>query len=160
MRKSCAIVIACLLLSVCGCATTADTARTNPVKPESNSANASSNENSKSSRPDQTSPDYRFTNGSSATGIPFEINANKIYLRVKINDAGPFWFILDSGAAFDVVDSKQARALGLKLSDASEVRGAGEGSVSIAVGTGVTLRLPGLEYVKQSVTVLPIDSSI
>ena len=103
--------------------------------------------------------DYRFLSGSSATDIPFELNANKIYLRVHINKA-PFWFILDSGAIFDVLDKEWARALSVKLSDEDEVRGAGEGSVQMAVGSGVTLRLPGLEIVKPSITILPIHSSI
>lgn len=103
---------------------------------------------------------YRFASGSSATDIPFEINFNKIYLPVHINQKGPLWFILDSGAAFDVLDEEWARKLDVKLSDTTAVRGAGEGSVQMAVGTGVSLRLKGLEIVKPSITILPIRSSI
>ena len=38
--------------------------------------------------------EYRFNKGSSAENIPFELNANKPYLQVRINGAGPYWFIL------------------------------------------------------------------
>src|SRR5690348_12979456 len=109
---------------------------------------------------DQKSFEYRFASGSSATGIPFEINLNKIYLNVRVNDKGPLSFILDSGAAFDVLDDEWARTLNVKMSNESTVRGAGEGSVQMAVGSGLSLSLKGLEIVKPSIAVLPIHSSI
>jgi predicted aspartyl protease len=109
---------------------------------------------------DSKSFDYRFASGSSAKDIPFELNANKIYLSVRVNEKGPLSFILDSGAAFDVLDTEQAKALNMKLSDETTVRGAGEGSVQTAVGTGLSLSLKGLEILKPSITILPIHSSI
>lgn len=109
---------------------------------------------------DPKSFEYRFASGSSATGIPFEINLNKIYLDVRVNDKGPLSFILDSGAAFDVLDEEWAKTLNVKMSNESTVRGAGEGSVQMAVGSGLSLSLKGLEIVKPSIAVLPIHSSI
>lgn len=118
------------------------------------------NQNSSSAQRDSKPVEYRFTSGSSAKDIPFEINANKIYLRVQVNNKGPFSFILDSGAGFDVLDVQQARALNVKFSDETAVRGAGEGSVNISEGSGVSLSLAGLEIVKPNITILPIHSSI
>ena len=122
--------------------------------------NPAGNRESATAQRDSKPFEYRFSSGSSAKDIPFEINANKIYLRVQVNNKGPLSFILDSGAAFDVLDEEQARALNVKLSDETVVRGAGEGSVRISAGSGVSLSLAGLEIVKPNITILPIHSSI
>src|SRR5438477_10554320 len=55
--------------------------------------------------------EYRFNKGSSAENIPFELNANKPYLQVRINGAGPYWFILDTGSVSTVVDTELAKML-------------------------------------------------
>ena len=102
----------------------------------------------------------RFDSGSSAYDIPFETNANKIYLPVRINGGGPFWLILDSGAAFDVIDRRRAEALGLALSEAGEVSGAGERSVSMAVASDVKMSLAGVEFGAARVNVIPVGDSI
>ena len=157
--KGCIVIAACLTLLAVGCTPAANTAQSNAIVPALNSDQASPVANRESS-PAQLDSRYRFATGSSAPDIPFELNANKIYLSVRINDQGPFSFILDSGAAFDVLDEERAKALGVKWSDGSVVTGAGEGSVIIAVGTGVSLSLAGLEIVKPNITILPINSSI
>jgi hypothetical protein len=102
----------------------------------------------------------RFASGASAQAIPYEINANKIYLPAKVNGVAQCWFILDSGAAFNVVDEDQVKPLGLSLSDISAVRGAGEQSVNIATGSAVKISLPGVEFQEPQVTVLPVSGSI
>jgi hypothetical protein len=113
-----------------------------------------------SAKTGQVALTYRFTSGSSTRGIPFEFNLNKPYLRARINDAGPYWFLLDNGASFNVVDAARAKELGIALSGGSEERGAGEGTITSTVGAGVSLRLPGLELLKQNVTVIPLSSAI
>lgn len=138
---------ACLVILALAC--------TSPVNTSS-----TGNQGSSTAQRDSKSFEYRFTSGSSAKDIPFEINANKIYLRVHVNNKGPLSFILDSGAAFDVLDEEQARALNVKFSDETVVSGAGEGSVHISAGTGVSLSLAGLEIIKPNITILPIHSSI
>jgi Aspartyl protease/PDZ domain len=157
--KGCIVIAAYLTLLAIGCSPVANTAQSNVIVPALNSDQGSPVAKRESS-PAQLDSRYRFASGSSAADIPFELNANKIYLSARINDQGPFSFILDSGAAFDVLDEERARALGVKWSDGSVVRGAGEGSVNIAVGNGVSLSLPGLEIVKPNITILPINSSI
>jgi predicted aspartyl protease len=153
------VIVACLTLLVVGCSPTVNTAHSNVIVPAPNSGQAVPAVKREYS-PAGLDAGYRFTSGSSAPDIPFELNANKIYLSVRVNNQVPLSFILDSGAAFDVVDEERARTLGVKSSDPSVVRGAGEGSVRIAVGTGISLSLPGLEIVKPTITILPINSSI
>ena len=139
--------VACLVILAVAC--------TSPVN-----TSPAGNHDSSAAQSDSKPFEYRFTSGSSAKDIPFEINANKIYLRVQVNNKGPLSFILDSGAAFDVLDEEQARALNVKFSDEAVVRGAGEGSVHISAGAGVSLSLAGVEIVKPNITILPIHSSI
>ena len=102
----------------------------------------------------------RFASGSSAYDIPFETNANKIYLPARINGAGPFWLILDSGAAFDVLDRARADALGLALDETGEVNGAGERKVSLAVASDVKVNLVGVEFSSARLNVVPVSDSI
>src|SRR5687768_12493306 len=42
----------------------------------------------------------------SVDGVPF--------VQARVNGAGPFWFILDTGAETDVIDSRLAHELGLQ----------------------------------------------
>ncbi|MDQ1592161.1 MAG: hypothetical protein QOG71_2788 [Pyrinomonadaceae bacterium] len=126
----------------------------NAERPELNAGGAAE------SATGQAPASLRFASGTSARGIPYEVNANKIYLSAKVNNTAPQWFILDSGAAFNVVDEDQVKTLGLSLSDVSAVRGAGEQSVNIATGSAIKIDLPGVEINEPSVTVLPVSASI
>lgn len=60
-----------------------------------------------------TSPDLQFASGQSARGIPFEFVGNHIYLRARVNDSEPLWFLLDTGATASYLDAQQMRSLGL-----------------------------------------------
>lgn len=90
--------------------------------------------------------------------LPFEFNANKIYLPVQVNGAGPFWFILDSGASFDALDKDRAVAAGVQTYGGSTVRGAGEQLVEVTSARGVSLRLGGREVAGEGLAVLPLNS--
>ena len=61
--------------------------------------------------------EVRFTSGRNALKIPFRLYNNHIYLRVAVNGSAPLWFVLDTGA-INIIASKHARALGLKLTPA------------------------------------------
>jgi aspartyl protease/PDZ domain-containing protein len=95
-----------------------------------------------------------------AGAIPFQLNANKVFVQVRINSAGPFWFILDSGAIFNALDKDRAQALGMKLHGSLKVRGVGEASVDATHASGVSLEFGGMELKSQDMTVVPINSSL
>ena len=46
--------------------------------------------------------------------LPFELAGNHIYLAVRVNGAGPFSFVLDTGAGLSVVNRSLAKELKLK----------------------------------------------
>lgn len=60
-----------------------------------------------------TSSDLQFSSGQSARRIPFEFVGNHIYLRARVNDSEPLWFLLDSGAAASYLDGQRVKSLGL-----------------------------------------------
>ena len=48
---------------------------------------------------------------SSAAGVAFELNSNKVYLPVRVNGKGPYPFVLDTGSISNVVDAERAKLL-------------------------------------------------
>src|SRR4051812_32818296 len=49
--------------------------------------------------------------------VPFELNSNKIYLNVKVNDTGPWPFVLDMGSNHSLLDLDLARELKLLVTN-------------------------------------------
>lgn len=103
-------------------------------------------------------PVVHFDKGHEALNIPFEINSDKIYLQVKVDGKGPFWFVLDSGSPSTVVDMQVARKLGLRLSNPQRTGGAGEGSTSMATTQFDTVSLPGLSYKPSRPLAIDVDA--
>jgi hypothetical protein len=61
--------------------------------------------------------------------VPLEIHQDLPYLRVRVNDSEPVWFILDSGASACVVDKDQSKAFGVTITGSRKGQGAGAGTV-------------------------------
>jgi hypothetical protein len=78
------------------------------------------------------SSDLQFSSGQSARRIPFELVGNHIYLRGRVNNSGPLWFLFDTGAAGSYFDARQAKALGLGVQ--------GESKKVVINFPGITLR--------------------
>lgn len=95
-----------------------------------------------------------------ATGtaaIPFDMYANHVYMRGRINDSDSLWVVLDSGASANVIDDGVARALGLEIAGGGMAHGAG-GSVEQGMVRDATLRLPGATLSGASFGVIPLDA--
>ncbi len=60
-----------------------------------------------------SSGDLQFASGQSASRIPFERVGNFIYLRARVNNSEPLWFLLDTGATASYFDAERAKVLGL-----------------------------------------------
>jgi outer membrane lipoprotein-sorting protein len=76
-------------------------------------------------KPKEEGKDYRFTNSTTSTRIPFELVSNHIYLKVKVNNSPPLSFILDTGAGANCLDLTKARELGIQTVGKVEAKGVG-----------------------------------
>jgi len=101
--------------------------------------------------------DVRFTSGRNALKIPFRLYNNHIYLRVAVNGSAPLWFVLDTGA-LNIIASKHARALGLKLTPAGQAVGNGEKTQDMFTTENVSFALPGVTVTRQKFAVLDFEN--
>lgn len=90
--------------------------------------------NAQDSKRVNPSADLQFVSGRSASRVPFERVGNFVYLRARVNNSEPLWFLLDTGATASYFDVDRAKALGLNQHDFAQ---------------GVSLKLPGVELPKQ-----------
>lgn len=100
---------------------------------------------------------FRFDRGNSARDIDFQEDDGHIFLQVRINNSAPLWFGLDTGATHSIIDKRTAQSLGLKSQSTQQVEGAG-GYEEASVFNDVSIGLPGVELMKQTVWGLPLDS--
>jgi predicted aspartyl protease len=75
--------------------------------------------------------------------IPFELHANLIVVRLRVNNSDTLNFILDTGVSITLIsDPKVASALGLVSLRKVKIAGAGgEGDISASISLGSTIRL-------------------
>jgi aspartyl protease len=88
--------------------------------------------------------DAHFSSGNSALAIPFELDDNLIYVRVRVNGSRPLSFILDTGA-HSIIHEKHARTIDLKLKLIGKAGGAGASQPDVyLVMEKVSFSLPGM----------------
>lgn len=90
--------------------------------------------------------------------IPADVTAGLIFLRARVNNSRPMWFVLDSGASsLFVIDSRRAKALGLKLQGrVTRAGGAGPGAYEVAETGRVSISLSGLKFGNQTAAVMAL----
>jgi hypothetical protein len=89
--------------------------------------------------------------------IPFESFGNLVFLQVRVNDSDALRFILDTGADTSVIDAQRAKALGLTPQGKIVASGAA-GSAEATFTKGVSVSLPGVNLLDQTIYVLPLES--
>jgi hypothetical protein len=90
------------------------------------------------------STDAHFASGKRARAIPFELEANVIFLRVGVNGAPPLSFILDTGA-YSIINTRQAKALGLGIQLVGKTDSIGAAQQDVYLVTDrVSFSLPGV----------------
>src|ERR1044072_9214359 len=115
----------------------------------------------RSSRPKPKTPGpiHKFSVGSSAKEIKFELFNHLVVVGARVNNSEPLWFIFDTGASNTVVDTKRAAGLGLKASGKIVATGAA-GNAEAGRVRNVAIKFPGFEVAGLSVYTLPIDEAL
>jgi hypothetical protein len=102
-----------------------------------------------------SAPNYHFTSGTSALGIPFQLSSNFVLVQLRVNNSRPLWFLF-STASTSVVDTRIAKELGLRVQGKEELTATGS-SIGAGSISGVSLALPGVATFNQTVAVLPLE---
>jgi predicted aspartyl protease len=90
--------------------------------------------------------------------LPFRLVDNRVFIPAKINGKGPFWVILDTGAAGTVMRGTADR-LGLKVENESQQSGVGEKKVVAGETHLQELQIGDAHFHGLDVGVLPGDDS-
>lgn len=104
-----------------------------------------------------SSPNFRFASGQSALKIPFELYNNLIFIRTRVNNSSPLWFLLDTGAEISVIKQSRAQSLGLQFEGKGQTEASG-GAAQFLNVKGVTLSLPGADVLNPTVVAMPLGS--
>lgn len=107
-------------------------------------------------KPQAAAQKVRFASGKSALKIPFELFGNLTLLQVRVNNSKSLRFILDTGADTTVIDARQAKALRLKP-QGKIVGSGGAGTAEATFTRGVSVSLPGVALLDQTIYVLPLE---
>ena len=106
-------------------------------------------------RPQDGAPDYRFARGSSALSIPFNFENDHLMVKGQINGAKPSWFMVDTGAAYTVVNRARLQEMGLQSVGSSSITGGG-GSTDFSYADVAKMELPGVTLLDQRVGVMDL----
>jgi aspartyl protease/PDZ domain-containing protein len=88
-----------------------------------------------------------------APPIPFDFASAHILFKASLNGRLPIWWILDTGADQEVVNSTRLKDFGMKTYAKSATTGGGN-SAEYDYATGATFTLPGVTLKNQHVAVL------
>jgi aspartyl protease len=105
-------------------------------------------------RPEPASRDFRFTNGRRSARMPLGRDGYAIFVQARLNNSAPLWFVLDTGASVSMIDTRRARALGLKSAGNVGASTTG-GSTPVQFTKGVNFTLPGVKLTNQTVVSTP-----
>ncbi|MFN2480714.1 MAG: aspartyl protease family protein [Pyrinomonadaceae bacterium] len=103
-----------------------------------------------------TAPRHRFAKGRSALKIPIELVNNLVFVRTRVNNSAPLWFILDTGASATIINERVAKELGLRSGRREKGTGTG-GEIEVGMIDGVSLSMTGATVTDQTVGAFPLD---
>jgi len=87
----------------------------------------------------------------------FEASADpRIFLKARINESEPLYFILDSGSTWSFIDPSVVQSLGLKTEGQGQITNAQGDPIDLTFVKGVTLDISGAKFSDQSLAVAPM----
>src|ERR1041385_3080662 len=90
--------------------------------------------------------------------IPFELSERgHIFLRARVNNSEPLWFILDSGSGDTVLDKRLVDKLKLRVEGEGEAAGGGGSQVAVLT-TGVSLEVAGVRLPRQDLPAIDFQA--
>ena len=100
--------------------------------------------------------DAAIANAAGRTTVPFKLLNNHIYAEVRVNGAGPFLCIFDTGG-HDIITPETAKALTVKSEGQAPGTGAGEGVVNVGFAKDVAFQIGDLTLKDKAIAVLPFE---
>ena len=107
-------------------------------------------------RPADGPSDVRFANGDRALGIPFNFDNDHIMVECRVNGTPPLWFLVDSGAEYNVINEPRLAEMGLTSFGASTTSGGG-GSTGLRFSRVPRLEVGGVTLLGQRAGVLDVS---
>lgn len=108
----------------------------------------------------QIPPEPHSLGSHSLATIPFELYGNQIFVRLRVNNFGPFWFVVDSGAGGWIVDRAHAVRLALHLEqETAQGTGAGSGTYDVSYAKNVTFSLSRITISVPLIGVIDLSST-
>lgn len=109
-------------------------------------------------KPGELTDDVHFADGSSSTEIQLDVDGVHLFLEGHLNDSGPLWFVLDTGAQMTAIDKEVADELGLEMIGQVMGGGGGEAKVPVSFVQNVSFRVPGVELAGQTLATAALRS--
>ncbi len=78
--------------------------------------------------------------------LEYRRDGKLMLVQARVNGAGPFWFIVDSGAPRSVIDPSLAAELKLEITHHGTTTGTGQGAVPLSYASPVLIELGGDAY--------------
>jgi len=107
--------------------------------------------------PQSAAADFTIAGGAASVTFPFDLISNHIHASVMINGKGPYYFVFDTGGV-NVVTPELAHALGIKIEGESEVRGAGEATMTAGLAHVDEIVVGGATIKDQLFTAFALDA--
>ncbi len=92
--------------------------------------------------------------------VPIDLVAGKLFVPVRVNDQGPFAFVIDTASPPTVIDSDLAAKLGIELEGEMPVGGAGEGLTVASLAKGARLTIGELPAPPRPVLALDLNKKL
>jgi hypothetical protein len=98
-------------------------------------------------------PDFLLMGNVSSVTLPMDMINNHIYVSGKLNEHGPYRFLVDTGWGTSSITPQVARSLGLSTQGAQKTMGAGEGTAENAFTKVAKMQFGRVQLLNQSLLV-------